>query len=136
MQIFCSEDFKSQIEQYLRKNSYREIDEIVINYFFDKSFEELKSGVRLNNSDTIPFIKKRLGGSGGYRIYYLLKDAIVYLMFIYPKTGTFGASNLEDDAKTEIYKNIFEAIQKNDLYSVGQSSDKKSLLFKKTVQKV
>lgn len=125
--------FKSQIELLKRKNSYREIEKIVIDYIFDKASEDLKSGTCLNNNLQIPFIKKRLGGSGGYRIYYLLKpkDKKLYLMFIHPKTGPYGSPNLTDEGKTEIYKEVANAIDKNNLYEVTCSENKSTLIFTK-----
>ncbi|MEO8146277.1 MAG: hypothetical protein ABI723_01505 [Bacteroidia bacterium] len=133
MAVFCLEDFKLQIEQLSRKNAYRGIESDLISYFFDKPFEELKSGARLNLSETAPYIKKRIDGSGGYRVYYLLiiKDQNIYLLFIHPKTGPFGSSNITDETKAEIYKEALIAINTNDLYRVTFSNDRKALVFEK-----
>jgi len=87
MDLYCLEDFKVEFEKLNSKKSSKTIEKDLINYFFDKSSQELSSGTRLNNSDVIPYIKKRLRGSGGFRCYYLLiiKDDALYLMFVHPK---------------------------------------------------
>src|SRR5882757_11254341 len=106
MTILCIEDFKVEFEKLKKKNSYSSIEKDIVDYFFDREIQELKSGARLNNSDDIPYIKKRLNGSGGFRTYYLLviKNEIVYLMFVHPKTGSMGYDNITDDSKALLYK--------------------------------
>lgn len=72
MTILCIEDFKVQFEKLKKKNSYSSIEKDIIECFFDKEIQQVSSGTRLNISDDIPYIKKRLNGSGGFRIYFLL----------------------------------------------------------------
>ena len=132
MAIFCIEDFKSQFEKLKKKSSYATLEESIINYFFNKDIQQLTSGVRLNNSDTTPYIKKRLEGSGGYRVYFLLiiKDENLYLMFLHPKTGSLGYDNITDKSKSLLYKKVLKCIKSNDLYCVSVSADNQ-LLFEK-----
>jgi hypothetical protein len=113
MIVYCTEDFKRAVESFRRKPSYDEIDQLVIEYVFNNKIENLKTGVNLNKSDKIPFIKKRLGGRGGFRIYKLLKleSQEVYLIYIYPKSGPYGTSNFTDEGKTEIYKEGLSCIE-------------------------
>ena len=108
------------------------MEQQIIDYFFNKSSEELKSGTCLNQSHTTPYIKKRLGGSGGFRMYYLLiiKDEKLYLMFVHPKTGPEGAENIKDESKAFLYKKVLESIENNDLYQVKIDSTQNILLFK------
>ena len=82
MNIYCLEDFKVEFDKLKSKKSYRTIERDIINYFFEKSFSELCSGTRLNNSNIAPYIKKRIRGRGGFRFYFLLiiKDEKLYLM--------------------------------------------------------
>lgn len=72
MKILCLEDFKIGFEKMRKKNSYSSIEKDIIDYFFNRDIQELTSGTRLNNSDITPYIKKRLKGSGGFRVYFLL----------------------------------------------------------------
>jgi len=131
MTIFCLEDFKAQFEKLKKKNSYAAIEGDIINYFFDKEITQLISGTRLNNSHDIPYIKKRLNGSGGFRVYFLLviKDGKIYLMFLHPKTGSLGYENITDDSKARLYKKVLESIKTNNLYNV--TGNKNKLIFKK-----
>ncbi len=131
MTIFCIEDFKVQFEKLKKKNSYSSIEADIIEYFFDKEIQLLTSGTRLNNSDDTPYIKKRLNGSGGFRIYFLLviKDEKIYLMFLHPKTGSLGYENITDDSKALLYKKVLESIKTKNLYEVVV--DKNKLVFKK-----
>lgn len=136
MKIFCLEDFKVEFEKLSSKKSYRDIEKEIIDYFFDKSIGELESGVRLNNSDDTPYIKKRLKGRGGYRCYFLLilkKDSL-YLMFVHPKTGTSGSSNITDESKTYLYKKVYKSIENQDLYELSLDESKKKIIFSKSVQ--
>lgn len=131
MTILCLEDFKIQFEKLKKKNAYASIEADVIDYFFDKEMKDIVSGTRLNNSDDTPYIKKRLNGSGGFRIYFLLviiKDN-VYLMFIHPKTGSLGYDNINDASKALLYKKVLECIKKNNLFKVSVENEK--LVFEK-----
>jgi hypothetical protein len=131
MNIFCLEDFKVQFEKLKKKNAYSSVEEDVIAYFFGKQMHQLYSGTRLNNSDDTPYIKKRLNGSGGFRMYFLLviKNENLYLMFIHPKTGPLGYENITDNSKALLYKKILESIKTNDLHKVTVENNR--LVFEK-----
>lgn len=66
MEIYCLENFKVEFEKLISKKSYNTLKQDIIDYFFNKSFQELCSGTRLNNSDEAPYIKKRLKGQIPY----------------------------------------------------------------------
>lgn len=133
MTIFCLEEFKIEFEKMMRKNSYRTLEQDLIDYFFNKSIEELCSGTRLNNSEQTPYIKKRLNGSGGFRCYFLLiiKDDCLYLMFVHPKTGSLGYDNITDESKAALYKKVLTCIESNNLYKVELDDIKNKLVFSK-----
>lgn len=121
MIIYCLPLFKDEFHKLLKKRAYKNLQEEIINYIFNQEFEQLFSGTRLNGSSATPYIKKRLDGSGGYRLYYLLvkeKEERVYLMFVHPKTGTLGSDNITDESKAKLYKDVLEAIKTNVLYRV------------------
>jgi len=65
MEIFCLEDFKDEFDKLKVKKAYWTLEKDIIDYFFNKTIQDLNSGTRLNNSDETPYIKKRLRGSGG-----------------------------------------------------------------------
>lgn len=131
MLIFCLEDFKIQFDKLKKKNSYALIEKDIIDYFFDKEINHLISGTRLNNSEDTPYIKKRLNGSGGFRVYFLLviKNEKLYLMFLHPKTGSLGFDNITDESKALLYKKVLESITTNNLYIL--STDENKLVFTK-----
>lgn len=126
MKIFCLEEFKLEFEKIKKKNSYASIESDIINYFFDKNIQELTSGTRLNNSDITPYIKKRLKGSGGFRVYFLIiiKNDHLYLLFLHPKTGSLGYENITDASKAFLYKRVLKCIKENDLYIVTVDNNK------------
>lgn len=138
MEIYCLEDFKVEFEKFKSKNSYKTIEQEVINYFFGKTSQELCTGVRLNHSIDSPYIKKRLGGRGGFRIYFLLilKNDSLYLMFVHPKTGSQGSDNITDESKSYLYKKVLKCIKSEDLYKLSLDEAKKNINFNKLVQSV
>lgn len=133
MEIFCLEDFKVEYEKLISKKPYQTLEEEIISYFFNKTSQELLSGIRLNNSDTVPYIKKRLLGRGGYRCYFLivLKEEHLYLMFVHPKRGPDGAENIKDKSKAYLLKKVHDCIKSEELYIVALDTSKSKIVFKK-----
>lgn len=131
MTVYCIEDFKLAYQKLIRKNSYHSLTVDIINYFFCNDVQQLCTGVNLNNSNTIPFIKKRLSGSGGYRLYYLvlIKDSNIYLSYVHPKTGSMGFDSITDDSKSLLFKKTLIAIQTNTLYLLTPSRCNTKLTF-------
>lgn len=135
MELYCLEDFKVEFDKLKSKKSYKTIEQEIINYFFGKSTEQLCSGVRLNHSVDAPYIKKRLGGRGGFRIYFLLvmKNDSLYFMFVHPKSGSEGSDNITDESKAYLYKKVLECIQVKDLYKLTLDNSNKKIQFDKLV---
>ena len=133
MKIFCLADFKVEFEKLKSKNSYNSIESDVIDYFFNKSVQDLSAGTRLNNSSETPYIKKRINGKGGFRFYFLLiiKDENLFLMFVHPKTGSLGYENITDESKAYLYKKVLECIKTKELFEVNLDSEGKKIIFKK-----
>ncbi|MFC0181513.1 hypothetical protein SAMN04515674_104225 [Pseudarcicella hirudinis] len=115
MFIYSTEEFKNEFEKLIKNNSYRDLEKEIIEYFFDKNIQDLCSGTRLNNSNDAPYIKKRLNGKGGYRVYFylILKDDCLYLMFVHPKTGSEGSDNISNESKALLYKKVLECVKRN-----------------------
>ena len=132
MDVYCLEEFKEAVEKLSRKKPYSGVEQVILDYYKGKSVEEVKSGTNLNNSDTAPYIKKRLEGSGGFRVYFLvlIKDGAVYRMYIHPKTGPDGSENITDEAKKTFYKKVVACIKADEgLYEVKADSSGKKILF-------
>lgn len=132
MNVYCLEDFKVAVEALSGKKPYSTIEQIILDYYCGKSVEEVRSGTNLNNSDTIPYIKKRLEGSGGFRVYFLIliKNDCVYLMYVHPKKGPDGSENITDEAKKSFYKKVVACIKADEgLYEVKPNSSRKKIEF-------
>ncbi|NVN95256.1 MAG: hypothetical protein HXX18_08240 [Bacteroidetes bacterium] len=133
MEIYSLEEFKVELEKLVSNKSYKTLQQEIIDYFFNKSTSELCSGSRLNNSDDTPYIKKRLGGRGGFRCYFLLiiKDDSLYLMYVHPKTGSMGIDNITDESKAYLYKKVLKCIKSKDLYKLELTESGKEITFYK-----
>ena len=133
MKLFCIEEFKIQFEKLITKKSYKELEQDIIDFFFDKTVSDVCSGTRLNASNETPYIKKRLNGSGGFRLYYyiLIKNDCLYLMFVHPKKGVYGSPNITDESKSYLYKQVLHCIKENELFEVLRDENGEKLIFKK-----
>ena len=131
MTIYCLHEFKTVFDNLSKKKPYKSLEQELIDYFFNKEISQILSGTRLNNSVDTPYIKKRLEGSGGYRVYYLIvrnKDSI-YLMFVHPKTGPEGSENITDESKAYIYKEVLDSIKNNRLLKLVLSANQNKIEF-------
>jgi len=138
MKFYCLVDFKVEFDKLKSKKSYRTLEGEIINYFFSKTIDELKTGVRLNHSLDKPYIKKRLGGRGGFRVYFLLimtKEAL-YFMYVHPKTGSRGPTNITDESKAYLYKKVLEDIKSDKLYEMRLDNSKQNIEFYKSGKKI
>ena len=134
MEIFCLEEFKDEVERLKKNNSYADLEKEIIEHFFDKPINELKSGDLLNNSDDKPYIKKRLNGRGGFRVYFLLiiiKDCL-YLMYVHPKSGKYGSDNITKEARNGFLRKVIDCIKSKPeaLFEVKKDSTNTKLMFK------
>ncbi len=138
MNLFCIEDFKIEYEKLKSKNSYKTLESDIHNYFYKKTVDQLKSGTLLNANNEKPFIKKRLKGKGGFRIYYYLfiHEKNIYLAFVHPKTGKFGSENIEDKYKANIQKKVIASIKNNSVYLVELDEEKTKISFHKQISKL
>ena len=120
MKIFCIEDFKTEFDNLIKKKSYYSSEIELYDYFKNKEIPNIFSATNLNNDPKRPYLKKRLEGRGGYRIYYyvLILEAKVYLGFIHPKTGAYGKETLNPKEIKENFKKILYSIKNNDLYEI------------------
>ena len=135
MDVYCISEFKDQFDKLKKKKSYHTLEKEIIDYFFDKETEELRTGTNLNQSNTTPYIKKRICGSGGYRVYYLLviiKDN-VYLAYVHPKTGSLGESNLPNSLIKHLQNRMLESIRDNRLFLLTLSESKTHIIFTKVI---
>jgi len=50
-------------------------------------------------------------------------------MFVHPKTGSMGASNINNESKAYLYKKVLECIKSDDLYELRLDEIRKQISF-------
>ncbi|MEM6738216.1 MAG: hypothetical protein AAF620_19325 [Bacteroidota bacterium] len=133
MRFYCLEDFKLGFTKLSKKNSYSDLESLTVD-FVNGDSDFLKIGVNLNRNNEQPYVKKRLKGRSGYRIYYyfLIMGDQIFMLYIHPKTGVLGSTNLEEKYRADLLKRIKDIIVNKKwekLYEVFADDDKIS--FKK-----
>ena len=131
MNVYCIEEFKLQ---FLKLSSHKKYPDFVDNFskaIFDQTFEQASHGRNLNSRGVVPYIKKRIKGRGGYRSHLLsiVKNQTIYLLYVYPKRGPMGISNMDSKVQGELFKIAAKAIKNNELYVV--KNEKNGLIFTK-----
>ncbi|WP_439582002.1 hypothetical protein [Dyadobacter bucti] len=130
MKIFCTAEFEKIFKRLSKKNAYRDLEKEIVEYFFAENID-FSGGRRLGGHAENPYIKKRLGGSGGYRTYFyiIVKDNSLYLMFLHPKTGPDGSTNITDEAKTQLLRDLISDIKSKRLLCLTKHESKEQLVF-------
>lgn len=131
MEFFCTEEFKDEFLKLLKKKSYSDLDKEFHKYLFANNNQF--TGTRLNGGAYPPMIKKRISGSGGYRLYYVwyVKDNKLYFMWVHPKTGSDGKQNIDKDLLKELANKLYEDIKNNNLFEVKENNSKDGVNFSK-----
>jgi hypothetical protein len=88
MDIFCTLDFKEELESLLKNKEYKSYEKLIINFFL--SDNPLSATIINGVNPPIPLFKKRIGGKKALRVYYYLFEikGKIYLTHIHPKIGT------------------------------------------------
>lgn len=125
MRIFCTERFKKEVDKLKKNHSYSSIESEIIRKCFNKNAEDFLTGKLLNANREVPYIKLKVGGSSGYRLYLLLhmNNDNLYLMFIHPKTGSKGYETIQPRLKNDLYKEIEQAIDSNELFELDNNNN-------------
>lgn len=120
MEFYCIPEFRSEFNSLLSKNNYCDLSELLFEEFSEINLDDLKSGTNLLPGQGVYYIKRRISGSSGYRIYYVIdeKNNKVYFGFIHPKTGPEGIANIGPKFKKDNFKNIFSAVKNGSLKKV------------------
>lgn len=141
MQLYCTEEFKSEFERIIKNNSYRSLEKEIATHYCGTTFKAACNGDLLgvypqtSNPETF-YIKKRLNGKGGYRVYLfaVVKKDSVYLAFVHPKTGKYGLDNITAEKKKELLKEVLGAIKSDELYEIkADLGDRNKITFIKKV---
>lgn len=132
MKVFCNQRFIDTYHKLLRKKQYNDLESLILGFFCDKNFEVVATGDRLYGPNNIPYLKKRLPDSGGYRFYFLadFEKEIVYINYLHPKTGSEGKPNIDIALKKELHDEILVDRKSNqNLFELVRCSTTKELLF-------
>lgn len=132
MAIYCSDEFIDQYVYLLSKKNYKNIEEVFTDYFIGKAFNNMTGGDRLFGPHNVPFVKKRLPDSSGYRFYILLdfEKQDVYISYVHPKTGPDGIDSVDTETKKRLHKEILVARKtKEGLHNFSVCPTKGVILF-------
>jgi mRNA-degrading endonuclease RelE of RelBE toxin-antitoxin system len=121
MIIFCTESFKAEYKKLNKQNAYRILENEIIDNFFNCSDDQIFHGVKMSGPDDKMVVKKRIGGRGGFRVYFYayIHDKIVYLYYLYPKTGPAGKVSLNSKFEAIINNEAKKAIDYNELLEMS-----------------
>lgn len=119
MDIDCTPEFKQEYEKLKKNKSYHSLVTSLID-FLSNSNNNFASGSNLNHNDKTPYIKKRINGAGGYRLYYyyIIVNNRITLMFIHPKTGSSGFESVSVTKRSQLLDEREKCISNGDLYKV------------------
>lgn len=125
MTVYCIEQFKLQFHKLSSHKKYPDFVENFSEAIFDQTFDQASHGRNLNSRGVVPYIKKRIKGRGGYRSHLLsmVKDQAIYLLYVYPKRGPLGSSNMDSKVQGELFKVAAKAIENDDLYIVKKEGE-------------
>ena len=120
MDFYCIPEFEFEFNSLCLKNNYSNLPNLLFDEFNSIDINGLKSGTNLLPGKGIYYIKRRIAGSSGYRVYYVIdeKNNKVYFGFIHPKTGPEGIANIGHKFKIANFKSIFVAMKNGDLKKV------------------
>lgn len=119
MDFECTPEFKKQVEKLSKNKSYRNLESELID-FICSDIDNFSIGFNLNRNKTMPFIKKRLNGSGGYRLYYfytIIKETIT-LLYVHPKTGGEGFESINVKKKSELMDTRANSKSNSDMFKI------------------
>jgi hypothetical protein len=139
MKAYCTKGFFDEFSKLSKKKQYKDLESLILGFFLDNIFSVVATGDRLYGPNEIPFLKKRLPNSGGYRIYFLadFKNEKVYINYVHPKTGPDGIDNVTNSFKKELHTSILaERNNLKTLFEIEKCSERKGLLFSEIKQQV
>lgn len=117
MRVLCTPDFKKEYNRLIRKNKYKDLRALLVAMFKDAEPGDVESGSRIFAIPNRPYIKKRLGGSGKFRLDYIfLSDKNeVCLLFVYSKKDL---EDLDIEKRKSLLKDFVQRYKDNDLSEI------------------
>lgn len=130
MKVFCTDTFRREYHKLIKKNSYRSLGKLIIEEVLQQPSANLATSTVLNGRPTdIPFYKKRIGGSSGFRLYCILviKDDKLYFLYVHPKTGSKGIPNIKQAYHQTLQEELVTAIEQKQLFVVNRNGNQLNL---------
>lgn len=118
MDIFCTLDFKKELESLLKNTKYKNYEKLIIKFLFGD--KPLSATIVNGVNPPIPLLKKRIGGKKALRVYYYLfeKKGKIYLTHIHPKIGTKGKSNISSIHQQELMNTLVKSIKTDNIFNL------------------
>lgn len=126
MQYFTTDSFRKQLKKILKKDFYKSANKDINDFLSDLKLSEIiQIPIILSSKDNISLLKKtriknsykRLGTRGGFRLIYVVdkqKESVI-LLFIYPKTNTYGQADISNKELQFLIEN-YNYEKENDLF--------------------
>ena len=70
MDVFCTQDFKVELQSLLKDKKYKSYEKLIIKFFLGNN--PLSATIINGVNPPIPLLKKRIGGKKALRVYYYL----------------------------------------------------------------
>jgi hypothetical protein len=118
MDVFCTQDFKSELESLLKDNKYKSYEKLIIKFFFGNN--PLSATIINGVNPPIPLLKKRIGGKKALRVYYYLFEikGKIFLTHVHPKIGTQGKSNISSTHQQELMATLVKSIKSKEVFKI------------------
>ena len=120
MDFFATQYFLSQLQKLRKIKSYKDIDNFLADNFVNVSVNtiKMKGTTNLNGLKVRPYLKKILGGKGGYRIYFIVVDDVqVIFVALSAKKGS-RAVDFSKQQWTMFYRKAVESISDRSIQEV------------------
>lgn len=136
MQVYVTHTVAAEIVKIEKKPSYANLRLLL--YKFVISHPTAAScliGTRLNIGAAWPFVKVRLGGRGGYRLYYsiLIKEEELIISAVYPKFGALSIKTLGPEATNRAYSEAITSCKSRNMLPVTLDHEKQSIIFEEQI---
>ncbi len=136
MNAYFTQDFIDEYLKLSKKKQYKDLENLILNFFLTNKFEIIATGDRLYGPNEMPYLKKRIPNSGGYRFYFLadFQKEIVFVNFVHPKTGPYGIPNVSSEFKKIIHtKILIDKQDRESLFLISRCLITKKILFEKVL---
>lgn len=133
MKLYCTPKFLAEYNHLIKNNSYASLESELIKLCNSTVQQVASLGTTvLALLGNVLFLKKRLGGSSGFRCYLLtiVVNDEAFLGFVHPKTGSIGGENITDAKKKETLGELLAARASLGIYLLKPDAAKpKKLTF-------